>query len=122
MNDQNQKRLLKILGTVPPLKDILVSKASFEAKRISLRRLLAKMLIATFDDDPNLPTLQWVLTRDAIIAFRNIISRRSASLAGFSFLKYLNDLIHGDGADSIPKPTPGFFAELEHLLLGIVGN
>lgn len=80
------------------------------------------MLIDTFDDDPKLPTLQWVLTRDAIIAFRNIISRRSASLAGFSFLKYINNLIHEDGTNSIPTPTPGFFAELDHLLRGIAGK
>jgi lysine 2,3-aminomutase len=83
---------------------------------------MAKMLIETFDDDPNLPSLKWVLTRDAIIAFRNIISRRSAALAGFSFLKYMDDLIHGNGSNSLPKPSPGFFAELEHLVRGISGK
>ncbi|MFC2164317.1 KamA family radical SAM protein [Acidobacteriota bacterium] len=100
----------------------MLSKVSFKVKRTEIRRLLAKMLIETFDYNPNLPTLKWVLTRDAIIVFRNIISRRSAALAGFSFLKYMNDLIHGDGSNSIPKPTPGFFAELDHLIRGISGK
>ncbi len=122
MDDRARERLLEILGTVPPLRDIMLSKVTFKVKRAKIRRFLAKMLIETFDDDPNLPTLEWVLTRDAIIAFRNIISRRSAALAGFSFLKYMNDLIHGDGSNSIPKPTPGFFAELDHLIRGISGK
>jgi len=122
MADRVKKRLLSILDELPDLKTILVSKDSFENKRIKIRRLLAKKLIETFDDDPHLPSLKWVVSRDATIVFRNIISRRSAVLAKFSFLKYLDDLIHNNTENQLPKPTPDFFAELEHLIRGISGK
>jgi lysine 2,3-aminomutase len=66
--------------------------------------------------------LEWVLTRDAIQAFRTILSNRSEELAGYSFLKYLDDLINGSHQKDMAEPSAGFFAELEHLLKGVMGK
>ena len=117
-----KKRLIKILDTIPPLKEILVSTASLKIKRKKIRELLNTMLINTYDDNPDLPSLAWMLTRDAILVFRNITSRRSAKVSGFSFLNYLNDLIHNDEIFSTNPPSPDFFAELRHLIHGISGQ
>lgn len=120
--DKVRKRLLKTLSEVPPLKRILTSKDTFEQKRKKIRVLLTEMLIDSFEENPDDPSLKWILRRDAILVFRNIISRRSAILAGFSILKYLDDLICDKGNESLPEPSPDFFAELEHLLRGISGR
>jgi lysine 2,3-aminomutase len=122
MEDRVKKRLLKSLDVVPPLKRIMVSKDPFEKKRNKIRELLTKMLVDCFEENPEDPSLEWILTRDAILVFRNIISRRSAVLAGYSFLKYIDDLLHDKRSDSLALPKPGFFIELDHLLLGISGQ
>jgi len=100
----------------------MVSPGPLEEKRSRIREFLSGMLGATFDDDPTIPPLEWILTRDAIEAFRMILSRRSEQLAGFSFLRYLNDLIHRPDYRGLERPTPGFFSELDHLLRGITGR
>jgi lysine 2,3-aminomutase len=122
MEDRVKKRLLKSLDAVPPLKKIMISKDLFEKKRKKIRELLTKMLIDSFEENPDDPSLKWILRRDALIVFRNIISRRSAVLAEFSFLKYIDDLIHDKRKKSVTLPTPGFFAELDHILRGISGR
>jgi lysine 2,3-aminomutase len=122
MDRKAKKRVLNILGIVPPLKKIMLSRDPLERKRRRVRELLNTLLIKTYDDNPDLPSLSWLLKRDAIVVFRNIISRRNEKISGFSFLGYLNELIHGDKTDSKNKPTPGFFAELNHLIRGISGQ
>jgi len=122
MEQRIKKRLLKTLEPIPQLKKILSSKDPLEKKRAKVRALLNSLLIKTFDDNPTLPSLKWVLTRDAILVFRNIISKRSEKLAQFSLLGYINDLIHGSKKSSIQQPTPDFFAELDHLIRGISGQ
>jgi len=122
MDKKAKKRLLNILEMVPPLKKIVVSDNSFEKKREKIRDLLNTMLINTYDDNPDLPSLAWMLSRDAILVFRNITSRRSEKVSGFSFLGYLNDLIHNGKTSSNTPPSPDFFAELSHLIHGISGQ
>jgi lysine 2,3-aminomutase len=122
MEERIKKRVLKTLEPIPQLKKIMASKDPLEKKRAKVRALLNSLLIKTFDDNPTLPSLKWVLTRDAILVFRNIISKRSEKVAQFSFLGYLNNLIHGSKINSIRQPTPDFFAELDHLIRGISGR
>ena len=122
MKKKDKERLLNLLDTVPPLKKIMVSDDPLKIKRKKLRDLLNTMLINTYDDNPDLPPLAWMLSRDAILVFRNITSRRSAKVAGFSFLGYLNDLIHDGKKSSKTPPSPDFFAELRHLIHGISGQ
>lgn len=122
MDKKAKKRLLSILGSIPALKKILVSTDPLEKKRKKLRELLNTMLINTYDDNPDLPSLSWMLSRDAILVFRNITSRRSEKVAGFSFLGYLNELIHKEKSSVNNAPSPDFFAELSHLIHGISGQ
>jgi len=117
-----KKKLLRILDQIPPLKDIMASDNHLEEKRKRIRKFLAKRLISTFEDTPEIPSLKWVLTRDSIGVFGRIISNRSEALSNFSFLKYINDMIHEGRKNVVIKPSSGFFAELNHLLRGISGD
>ncbi|MCF8068213.1 MAG: KamA family radical SAM protein [Desulfobacterales bacterium] len=121
-NEKIKNRILRILDQTPELKAILMSEAGLDEKRRCIRKFLSNMLFATFDDDPKIPPLEWVLTRDAIRVFRNLIAFRSERNAGFSFLNYLDDLIHKEELNGVQKPKPGFYAELDHLIRGIQGQ
>jgi lysine 2,3-aminomutase len=122
MEKRARERVLTILGIIPSLKNIMTSTDPIEKKRRRIREFLNTLLIKTYDDNPNLPSLSWVLSRDAILVFRNIISRRSEKIAGYSFLGYLNDLIHDGKTSPNDPPSAGFFAELSHLVRGISGQ
>jgi lysine 2,3-aminomutase len=84
--------------------------------------MLGELLVKAFDEDLSLPPLEWVLVRDTIRLFRKFISRRSEEISGFSFLAYLDQLVHEPREKGLIQPTPGFFAELEHLMRGMVGH
>lgn len=118
----NKERFLNTLDQAPQLKEILLSTDSVAKKRAHIRKFLSQMLMATFEDNPAIPPLEWILTRDAIRVFRNILSTRSERLAGYSLLEYLNQLINKPGVNDLKQPGPGFWAELEHLIEGTVGK
>jgi lysine 2,3-aminomutase len=117
-----KNRLDKILNNAPVLKEIIFSSDPIDIKRKKINKFLSDMLMATFDDNPAIPPLEWILTRDAIRVFRNILSTRNESLAGFSLLQYLNDLLYKENFEQIQIPGSGFFAELDHLIRGITGK
>ncbi|MBW1835050.1 MAG: KamA family radical SAM protein [Deltaproteobacteria bacterium] len=117
-----KNRLDKILNNAPMLKEIIFSSDPIDIKRKKINKVLSDMLMATFDDNPAIPPLEWILTRDAIRVFRNILSTRNESLAGFSLLQYLNDLLYKENFEQIQIPGSGFFAELDHLIRGITGK
>jgi len=117
-----KERLIEILDIVPALRNILLSSDPIEVKRKRIRLFLSEMFFAVFEEDPTIPPLEWILTRSAVTVFRNILSSRSERLAGYSFLQYLIDLLQKENYDETEKPDPGFFAELEHLMRGIVGK
>jgi len=122
MKERERQRLLRILGIHPPLKKIILSRDSVEEKRKQLRAMLSELLVKAFNEDPSLPPLEWVLVRDAIRVFTKLSSRRSEKTSGFSFLKYINQLAHEPQNAKLIPPSPGFFAELEHLMWGMVGK
>lgn len=117
-----RNRLLKILDTAPALKQILLSEDPLEVKRKRLSEHLSNMLMGPFNNDPPIPPLEWVLARDAITAFRTMLSTRSERLAGYSMLGYLNSILHEERLGDIEKPSSGFLAEVEHLFRGITGK
>lgn len=117
-----KQKLARVLSIAPSLKEILLSTDSVESKRSRLYSVLTDQLAATFNDDPTIPPLEWILTRDAVYALRKILSRRSERLAGYSFLQYLDNLLHRPDSTDSEVPAPGFFAEVEHMLKGVMGK
>jgi lysine 2,3-aminomutase len=118
-----KRRLRKIIDHAPELKSIFLSTESLDTKRTQIRDYLSRMLVATFDDNPKIPPLEWVLTRDAINVCRRILSKRSERLAGFSLLEYVDTFLNGASQpEDLPAPSPGFFAEFEHLIKGVSGQ
>jgi lysine 2,3-aminomutase len=117
---QSRLRLLNILNTAPPLREILLSGESIQMKRENFYGFLSRQLTASIDSDtPH--SLEWILTREAVQVFWNLLSPRSERLAGFSLFEYLNDLLEKDRFSALAPPTADFFAELEHLVRGVMG-
>lgn len=117
-----KNKILKILDLAPPLKDILFSGRQSAPKRIQIQQFLEARLRETFDENSSIPPMEWIIARDAILAFKNILSIRNEGIAGFSFLGYVNDLVQQEHYQDIPLPSKGFIAELDHLLRGIMGK
>ncbi|NOY69592.1 MAG: KamA family radical SAM protein [Deltaproteobacteria bacterium] len=117
-----KNKILNILDQAPPLKDILCSGGTPASKRLKIQHFLGVRLREPFEEDSSIPPLEWIIARDAIRVFRNIISARSERIAEFSFLNYLNDLVQRENYRDMPLPSKGFMAELEYLLRGIMGT
>jgi len=106
-NEIIHKKLIKSIDRVPALKAILLSSDSIDEKRHKIRYFLSDILMATFDDNPTTPPLEWILARNAVNMFRCILSYRSERLTGFSLLQYINDLLHKENIEAMEKPTQG---------------
>ncbi len=119
---QIKTRLLNILSIAPQLRDILMSFATYEEKKADIHIWLSDMLAETYKDNSNIQPLKYILARNAINVFRNILSDRSEKMADYSFTGYLVTLLTASDDDKFERPTAGFFAELEHLIRGITGT
>ena len=115
-----RNKLLRILDTAPALKEAFLSSPSIDVQRKKIRDFLSNLIVTTYDDETQ--PLEWVLVRDAIRVFRTILSPRSERLVGYSFLQYMHDLLYEENFKKIEKPSPDFFAELEHLFRGLMGK
>ena len=115
-----RERLAGVLDIVPELRAIFLADNTVYVKRKKARSFLSQLLTATFEGNPKIAPLEWIITRDAISVLRRILSARSERLAGFSLVEYINDLLQGK--PGTPKPSSGFFAELDHLLRGVTGT
>ena len=115
-----RNKLLRILDTAPALKEALLSSSSLDVQRGKIREFLSSLIVTTYDDET--PPLEWILVRDAIRVFRTLLSPRSEGLVGYSFLQYIRDLLYVENLKEIEKPSPDFFAELDHLLKGLMGK
>lgn len=103
------------------VESILLGKATIEDKRTELRNYLSNTLTTIFDHSTTIPPLEWVLCRDAIWVFRNILTLRSEELSGFSVLECLDTHLNGKNNPNIPELSSGFVAEIEHLIKGVSG-
>lgn len=117
-----RRKLNAILDAAPELKEIMLSFSDLETKRHKIRTFLSAVMTAKIDKSTNTHALEWILARDAIVSFSTILSPRSERLTNHSFLQYLDDLLNKENLRGIEKPGSGFFAELDHLLKGIVGE
>jgi lysine 2,3-aminomutase len=119
---RNKLRLLNILNIVPDFKEILISDQTLEQKRTRIRKWLGRILEETYTENPNIPPLEYILTRNTIDIFLKLISPRSEKLSEFSLLRYLVDILKPAQNREIEPPAPAFFAEFEHLVKGIIGK
>ncbi len=115
-------KLLNILGIAPELKNILCSDDAIEQKRERIKQWLIAILKSTYTENPDIPPLEYILARSSILVFQQLISRRNEKLAGFSLIEYMEELLNQPNGEVRQKPAAGFFAELDHLLKGIVGK
>lgn len=114
-------QLRRVLAIDPVIEAILLSDVSLDEKRQGLRNHLSEMLLKMFDGDGQIAPLEWITCRDAVWVLRNIMSPRSEELAGFSVLDYIDRLLKHPGDPGIPRLTPDFLAEFEHLIKGVNG-
>jgi len=119
---QIENRLSTILSMVPEIRTVLMADGAIEEKRKGIHNWLWRQLAETYEHNPDIPPLEYILRRDAIDVLRKIISQRSESLAGFSLIGYLSQLLAGNIDPPAGRPSPAFFAELEHLVKGITGR
>jgi lysine 2,3-aminomutase len=119
---QIQTRLRNILSIAPQLNDIIVSSDTVEKKKDDVRTWLSGILAETYKDNSNIKALEYILVREAINIFQKIVSDRSEKLTGYSLIGYLVTLLTDSDNGVFERPTAGFFAELEHLVKGIMGK
>jgi lysine 2,3-aminomutase len=115
-------KLLNILNISPDIKNIVCSGDTIEQKRESIKKWLIAVLKSTYTENPDIPSLEYILARSSITVFQQLISRRNEKLAGFSLLEYMEELLNQPNGKVSQKPAAGFFSEFEHLLKGIVGK
>ncbi|MBW2218016.1 MAG: KamA family radical SAM protein, partial [Deltaproteobacteria bacterium] len=119
---KQREKLINILSHAPELKEIFISGATLEKKRNRIRQFISNTLVTLFEDNPDIPSLEWVLMHDVVRVWKNLCSIRNEKLTGHSLLKYMNDLLHSDDPESLETPLPGFFAEIDHLVKGVTGT
>jgi hypothetical protein len=119
MNNQKE-RIKKILTLDAQLLKIFKTSAPLEEKRVMLRNYLSNLLLNVFDESREVPPLEWIICRDATWVLRNILAPRSEELAGFSFIRFIDDVVN-DKKTEHPL-TPDFIAELHHLVKGVIGT
>ena len=115
-------RLLNILNMVPEFKEILQMDMDIQEKRILIRKWLTRILEESYSQHPEIPSLEYILKRTTVTIFLTLLSRRNERLADFSFLTYLNDLANLPEGKDLIAPSSAFYAELEHLIKGIIGK
>ena len=115
-----QGRISDILDIAPELKRVIETSDSLDEKRTQIRRILSLLLADTFDDNPPIHSLEWVMKRDAIRVFRTILSKRSEQLSEFNMLDYVDRWFHLRDVGGLTPPSPGFLTEFENLLKGIM--
>ena len=113
-----QTRLSKILSLAPEFQTILLSDMNLDRKRIELRNWLSLKLFETYEENPDIHPLEYLLMRDAINVLRKILSYRNEKLCGYGFLEYVNSVLKNESG--FPPPGPGFLAEFEHLIRGVM--
>jgi len=119
---KQREKLIRILSSSPELTDIFLSKDRLDEKRNNIRMFLYNSLMASFEDTPSIPSLEWVLMHEVVKVWKSLCSIRNEKLAGHSFVKYINDILHSDEPELLESPAPGFFAEIDYLVKGITGK
>jgi lysine 2,3-aminomutase len=119
---QIRDKLMNILDMTPEFKEVLMSDKDQEQKRAEIKNWLLQILAQTYEENPAIAPLEYILRRDAIYVCLKILNRRNEQLAGFSLLEFLNDWLKPSNTSDTAKPSSAFLAELDHLLKGVTGR
>ena len=121
MTENLVAQLKSAIGLNPDIEAILLSNHNLEEKRLAIRAYLATILTEISDNSDTIRPMEWILCRDAVWVFRNLINTRSEQLSGFSVLSYIDALLNDSKAVDRHEISIGFIAEIEHLIKGVSG-
>ena len=121
MTNRLVDKLRSAIALDPEIEAILLESSPLEEKRIKLRAHLGDLLTVISDYSEPIRPMEWVLRRDAVWVFRNILNPRSENLAGFSLISFLDGLINDTSSEAKDQLAAGFVAEVEHLIRGVCG-
>lgn len=114
-----KQQLRAAIAINPEINSILHSPLPLEEKRNKLRAYLSSTLTAITDYTDPIRPMEWILRRDAVWVFRNLLNPRSENLANFSVLQYLDAQLNDRETDGAPQLSAGFVAEIKHLMQGV---
>ncbi len=120
--EHTRKQLLGILDSVPGIKKIVLSDDKINEKRKKILSEINSYQDKLFKTNPDLPSLEWVLSRDSGWVLRSMFLQRNEIKAGFSALEYVVAVAKGETEKSVPFVSDGFLKELEHLFKGLSGT
>jgi lysine 2,3-aminomutase len=98
---------------------LIANAANVEVARERLFRRIHSNQFDTYADQSELTEGRVIRVTDSTRAFRGIIKTRSDSLAGFSVIQAIYDIVR-----DVPRPDlqPGFYTDLVHMFMGMRGE
>lgn len=103
----------------PDIFELAASTSSVDDVRQRLSEYAHRMEFETFDDYDSFEEGSIIRVRDCATALIRILSRRSEDKAGFSMAGAIRNIARGETHGDL---SPGFYAELLHLFLGLQGR
>jgi lysine 2,3-aminomutase len=98
---------------------LVANAANVEVARERLFRRIHRNQFDTYTDQSELTEGRVIRVSDSTRAFRGIIKARSDSLANFSVIQAIYDIVR-----DVPRPDlqPGFYTDLVHMFMGMRGE
>ena len=96
MTETLVEKLRSAIALNPEIEAILIGPLDLEEKRHKLREHLAGMMTEISDSTEPIRPMEWILRRDAVWVFRNLLNPRSEEMAEFSLLSYLEAILQGN--------------------------
>jgi lysine 2,3-aminomutase len=108
----------RLKASSPMIFAVAARERGFEVMRRRLCSLAEQMEYETFYDYSGFREGSIIRVRDCARVFRNLLSKRSEDLTGFSVARAIQDVARNRAR---PDLTPAFYADLCHLILGLQG-
>ncbi len=106
-------------ANAPEIFELAGAVGSINQVRARLSRYAHRMEYETFEDYDSLAHGSVIRVRDCALALNRMLSRRSEDHSGFSLARALRDIAQGNDR---PDLTPAFYADMLHILLGLLGK
>jgi lysine 2,3-aminomutase len=106
-------------ANAPEIFELAGAVGSVNQVRARLSRYAHRMEYETFDDYDSFARGSVIRVRDCAMALTRMLSRRSEDHSGFSLARALRDIAQGNDRSDL---TPAFYADMLHILLGLLGK